>query len=132
MFRNTELGGLFSTLIQRQVKRGLFSSEHALFRGHFSIALAVFRGGLQISSSRMGRQLSRELSPRDPAMCRDLYKQIQSTMPIVLYSTCKVCIDSVTMPSGSKKNISFLAFKNTPNYEIYTKTTQRNKIRGRK
>ena len=29
----------------------------------FSISLAVFRGGLQIASSRIGRQLYRELSP---------------------------------------------------------------------
>ena len=40
-----------------------FSSELALLRGHFSISLAVLRGCLQISSSRMGRQLYRELSP---------------------------------------------------------------------
>ena len=41
----------------------VFSRELALFRGHFSISLAVLRGCLQISSSRMGRQLYRELSP---------------------------------------------------------------------
>ena len=62
-FRNKELGVIFSTFTQWQVQRGLFLSELTFFRGHFSISLAMFRGGLQISSSRMGRHLYRELSP---------------------------------------------------------------------
>ena len=45
-------------------KKAFFSSDLALFRSHFSISLTVFRGGLQISYSRMGRQLYREMSPR--------------------------------------------------------------------
>ena len=48
MFRNTESGVSFSTLTQWQVKRGIFSSELAVFRSQFSISLTVFRGGLQI------------------------------------------------------------------------------------
>ena len=61
MFGKTKLGVIFSTFTQWQVKRGIFSSELAVFRGTFSNSLAVFRVGLQIASSRMGRQLSREL-----------------------------------------------------------------------
>ena len=66
MLRNTKLGILFLFFTQWQVKRGLSSSDLAVFRGHFLISLAVFRGGLQISSSRMGRQLYGEPPPPPP------------------------------------------------------------------
>ena len=46
-------------------KKGSFSSELAVLRGHFfSISLAVFKDGWQISSSWLGRKLYMELSPR--------------------------------------------------------------------
>ena len=45
-------------------KRAFFQVSLECLGVIFSISLAVFRGGLQISSSRIGRQLYRELYPR--------------------------------------------------------------------
>ena len=83
MIRNTESGVIFSTLTQWQVKKGLFRTELAVFRGIFQFHLQCF--GVVCKS---GRQVYRDLPPLGVGVIVCILNTCRPTRVFAFYIVC--------------------------------------------